>query len=215
MKMVTIGGMILPLLLGAAIQAQASVAIPTSVIDFEALAHDDADIVSHGSTYTEDGYLLTNLATEEASGWAPSFSTYGLQESNFSGSTALMNDNYPGTTRLTTQSGALFTVYSIQLTELSVESDYEGEDSITFNGLKNDGSVVSYVYDVNGVFDIETLCFTPGLFSDLLALEWETTAYNIQFDNINVSPVPVPSSILLFGTVLTALAAAGKGRKRS
>lgn len=213
MKIVQLGGMILPLLLGAALQAHATVAVPTAVIDFESLAHKDADIVGHGASYTEEGYLLRNLATEAESGWAPSFSTYGQQTNNFLGSTALINDNYPGTTRLAAQNGALFSVYSIQLTELSVESAYA--DSIIFNGIKADGTVVSFTSAINGVFDTETLYFTPGLFVDLQALEWETPAMGIQFDNINVSPVPIPSSILLFGTVLTALAAAGKRRKQS
>lgn len=64
-------------------------------LDFEALMHADDLIVDHGATYTEDGFMLTNTATEEISGFPPSLASLGTELTGFfSGSTALFNDNW-------------------------------------------------------------------------------------------------------------------------
>ena len=212
MKIVQLGGMILPLVFCAAMQANASVVIPMAVIDFESLAQDNADVNSHGAIYSEDGYRLENLATAENSGFDPSFSSYGTLAGDFSVSTSLMNDNYLGITRLSAINGSLFSMYSIDVSEISQASAYT--DTITFHGITFDGSDVYQSFGIDGVFGNETLYFDIT-FGDLVQVEWENPSNFVQFDNITASPVPVPSSILLFGTVLTALAAAGKRRKQS
>lgn len=205
MKIVQLGGMLLPLILCAAMQANATVAVP--IIDFEFLVHNDDAILDHGATYTEDGYLLENLETEQ-----PSFATYGMTASGFTGSTSLINDNVQGVTRLSAVNGSLFSIYSIDVSELT---DLNGAtDSITFYGTNFNGGTVSQTFSIDGIFGSETFSFDSN-FTDLAKVEWAQTDYFVQFDNITASPVPVPSSILLFGAVLTALAAAGKRRKQS
>ena len=60
------------------------------VIDFEALQHNDTQIVNHGSSYTEDGFTVTGR----------NLSSYGTQESRFPGSTSLFSNSIDGTITL-------------------------------------------------------------------------------------------------------------------
>lgn len=211
MKMVKMGAVVLPLVFCAAMQASAA----TTVIDFEDLSN-NAEYLEIGESYAhyvsanQSDYYLIQAAT-------PFLTVYGTQaDYGYTGSAALMNDSRYGFTTLTYTKDSvdsLFSISSIDVWEISKYSDYAS--SVTFYGVKSDNSLVQQSFAINGVFDSQTFLFGSD-FTDLVSVMWINPAESMQIDNINVSPsaVPVPSSMLLFGTVLTALAAAGKSRRK-
>ncbi|MGD9947567.1 MAG: PEP-CTERM sorting domain-containing protein [Desulfobulbus sp.] len=204
MKRVKICSLALFLICGVSMASQAA------VIDFESLAHDDADITDHGATYEEDGYIIKNLATEEVSDFPPSLATFGVQADGYTGSTALFNDNYQGVTWMTSTDSILFSLASIDLSELA---DHAGEtDTVTFYGLASSGDIVSQSFTLDGIFGMQTFSFSSD-FTNLAAAWWKQTDYFMQFDNIATSAVPEPSAFLLFGVGLVGLSAATKSRK--
>ncbi len=212
MKMVKVGGMVLPLVLCAAMQASAA----TTVIDFEELSNSTDQLVigesyAHYVSADQSEYYLVQATT-------PSLTVYGTQaDYGYTGSAALMNDNRYGFTTLSyikDDTDNLFSISSIDVWEIATASAYDNS-AVTFYGMKENGSMVEQSFAINGVFDSQTFLFGSS-FTDLVSVMWKNPAESMQIDNINVSPsaVPVPSSMLLFGTVLTALAAAGKSRRK-
>ncbi|HUU34317.1 MAG TPA: hypothetical protein VMW48_09650, partial [Vicinamibacterales bacterium] len=145
-----------------------------TVIDFEVLRHDDAEIVEHGFQYIEDGFVLDNLS-------ANPFATFGTLESRFSGSTALLNDTVNGVTRLTALGGSAFDLVSIDLTELNGSN----VANVTFTGYLAGGGTVSQTFTLDGVaFYPETFVFTG--FGNLASVEWTQEDPFHQFDNITI-----------------------------
>lgn len=190
------------LLTGVALLFGMACAAEAAVLDFESLRHDDDQIAAHGATYEEDGFRLTNTADD------PSFATFGTgMDGLFTGSTALFNDNWEGTTVLTRTDGGWFRLNSIALAELyPLEEPY----AVTFTGLLGDGSTVSQSFTLDGLFGAETFTF-DATFTNLVSVSWLQSDYFHQFDNIDASPVPEPSTLLLFGAGLLAVAA---GRRK-
>lgn len=178
-------------------------------IDFESLVHDDDAVSQIGAVYSEDGFVVENLATVESSGFDPSFATYGTAYEWFAGSTSLINDNYQGVSRFSSANGSFFSVSSIEVSELW---NHEVQELLTFIGLKVDGTTVSQTFALDGRFGFETLYF-DALFTDLVDLTWTQTEYGVQVDNINV--VPEPSTMLLFGAGLATCTAIARSRRKS
>jgi hypothetical protein len=195
---------LLTALFGFALQSHAY------LITFDSLYHNDADIVDHGATYTEGGFLLTNTATIESSGFDPSFASLGAQAYGYTGSPALFNDNWDGPTVLTRVGGGAFSLSSITLAELwpAASSEEAVPFSIEFTALKADGSAVSpLVFTLDGIVGAQTFSFTED-FQNIVSVTWIQTPYFYQFDNINVAPVPIPGALLLLGPGIAALVAA-------
>jgi len=175
------------------------------IVDFESLAHADDAIVSHGASYLENGYLFTNTATEEGSGFAPSFSTLGSQVYGYSGSTALANDNYLGQTVLARASGGTFNLSSITLATLyPMDAPDNTPTSVIFNGTLANGATVSQTFSVNGTPGTQVFSFGSD-FNNLVSAKWEQTPYAHQFDNVDVTPTPIPAAAWLLGSGLLGL----------
>ncbi|MGD9506589.1 MAG: hypothetical protein AB7W37_16910 [Syntrophobacteraceae bacterium] len=175
-----------------------------SVATFESLAHNDDLTVEAGATYEEAGLLFTNTATVDSSGFEPTFSTMGALAYGYSGSTALINDNYAGETMLTTTSRAVFSMNSISLSELYADDEDPFSFDVVFTGLLSDGSTVTATFTVDGLTGAQTFAFGSE-FSSLISLSWVDTN-GIQFDNVDASPVPIPGAIWLLGSSLAGLA---------
>lgn len=175
-----------------------------AVIDFESLAHDEG-VVEHGSSYEENGFLLVNASTYP-------FITFGQQVVDvFSGSTALVNDNDDGETILTKADGGWFQLNSIALAELYPSGD---SFSVTFTGLLYTGAAVTQTFSLDGLYGAQTFLFDDD-FTQLISVSWLNSAAYHQFDDIDVAPVPEPSTMLLFASGLLTVASARRKLKRN
>lgn len=192
--------LLFPLLAAVALQCHA-VSASAAVMDFESLAHADDQIADVGFSYSEDGFLLSNLMSD---GFP--FASYGTSSEFFSGSTALINDNDDGPTQLTRLGGGAFNLQSIDLAEL-----YGLASSVSFVGTKANGSMVSASFDLDGQVGAETFTFGAE-FTNLSSVTWSNAAYYHQFDNISVSAVPEPASIAMLMAGLGLLGAIGRRR---
>jgi hypothetical protein len=175
------------------------------VVDFESLMHNDDQIADHGASYTEGGFLFTNTATD-----APSLATLGTQfVGGFAGSTALFNDNYEGQTVLTKVGGGTFNLNSISLAELFAADVQFG---VQFNGLLANNATVSKTFTLDGILGFQDFTFGSD-FSNLVSVSWNQTPDFHQFDNVNVTPTPIPAAAWLLGSGLAGLV--GMRRRRN
>jgi hypothetical protein len=170
-----------------------------AVLDFETLGHAGDWTADAGFVYLEKGFQLDNLTANFP------FATWGSNSSFFTGSTALMNDNDAGLTRLTQAGNGAFALYSIDLAAMYPSATEDGVD-VTFTGIRTDSSTVTQTFHV---LDGAPQTFSFGSFTNLAAVSWTNDAMYHQFDNINVAAVPEPSSYALFlvGLGLMALVA--------
>lgn len=178
------------------------------VVNFESLAHNDDQIASHGASYVENGYLFTNTATVESSGFEPSFSTLGAQVYGYSGSTALINDNWAGQTVLTRVGGGTFNLTSITLSSLYPAAWPDNTPfNVLFHGTLSNGATVSETFNVSGNFGPQVFSFCSD-FTNIVSANWEQTPYAHQFDNVDVTPTtptPIPAAAWLLGSGLLGL----------
>ncbi|MDD4881997.1 MAG: PEP-CTERM sorting domain-containing protein [Gallionellaceae bacterium] len=170
------------------------------VLDFETLNHNDANLNDAGYRYEEDGFRLVN-----AGDWP--FATYGALDADFSGSTAMINDNDRGVTVLTQVGGGAFSLTSIDLAELALGA---GSYSVAFTGTTTSGSAVTQQFTLDGAHGAQTFTFDPG-FTNLTSVVWANTPGYHQFDNINVAAVPEPET---YAMMLAGLGLVGVWSRR-
>jgi hypothetical protein len=165
------------------------------------------------SSYEEQGYSLhSNFNTSYP------FGGWGTEAPNFAGSAAMYN-NY-GTTKsaLTRIDGGLFSISSIDLSEL-LKSGLA--TTINFTGYLNGDVKVSQSVTLDGVFGFQT--FLLSGFDNLKTLEWtsggSSSSLMVQFDNLQLNtadtvlapeftPVTVPDgggTLVLLGLALAGL----------
>ena len=161
-----------------------------AVLTFESLVS-AADNYSFATTYTEQGFKLDDITASGAG-----FSTWGTSSLFFSGSTALINDNSLGTTRLTQVGGGAFALNSIALVTLYPTFTPDGAD-VTFTGIKTDSTTVTQTFHVADAAVQTTFAFASG-FTNLSAVTWTNDPNFHQFDNINVAAVPEPENYAMF-----------------
>jgi hypothetical protein len=177
-----------------------------AVLTFESLASTDGNF-SVGATYTEQGFKLDDLT---AAGYG--FAAWGTSSPFYSGSTALMNNNDAGITKLTQVGGGAFQLNSVDLTVMYPGLTGDGAVAVTFTGTKLDNSTVMQSFNVN---DGAPQTFTFTGFTNLASVTWTDNATYHQFDNINVAAVPEPETYAMFlaGLGLMGFMARRRGAK--
>ena len=170
-------------LLGASAQASAT------TLTFDALSAAD-DNFAVGTSYVEQGFQFDDL-TPAAYG----FAAWGSLSPFSTGSTALINNNDGGLTRLAQVGGAAFNLVSIDLAAMYPGLTGDGAVTVTFTGTRADHSTVTQSFAVN---DGAPATFAFSGFSNLTAVTWSNDAMYHQFDNIHVAAVPEPESYAMF-----------------
>ncbi len=176
-----------------------------AIIDFESLEHSDGLNGFHGTSYTEDGFMITLIS----GGQLTTFPTNGER---FSGSTAMHNNGDGGITKLTREDGGPFDLFAIDLAEL----DGDFQVTVTFDGVLSGGGLVdqTFTFVFDGIpFGPQNFLFSPA-FKNLAEVTWVQSFPFHQFDNINASLVPLPAALPLMGTGLALLGFMGWRRKR-
>lgn len=186
-------------------------ALPSAaaLITFDSLASAD-DNFAVGSSYTEGGFVLDDITTTSSFG----FATWGTSSPFYVGSTALINDNDDGLTRLTQVGGGLFNLTSIDLAVMYPGITDDGETTVTFTGYRSDNSTVEQMFFIND--GLAQTSYLNG-FTDLTSVVWTNGAMYNQFDNISVSgsvpaAVPLPGALALFAPALGLLGFVGRRR---
>ena len=139
-------------------------------------------------SYSEAGYTFT--------GSTNNFATWGTDSTNYAGSAGLFNNTGDGITTLAADDGSLFSLNSMDLSEVYNQSSYTSTDVI-FTALFSDGTTAIYTATLDLAFGYETFDF-GGLFTNIKSVSWTQTYNYHQFDNLVInSAVPEPASILL------------------
>jgi hypothetical protein len=164
-----------------------------TVIDFQSLEHVDSGNVSHGTSYSEDGFTVALAGAQLFE-----LNTFGTLEARYTGSTAMFNNNADGVISLTKIGGGTFNLFSIDLAEL------DGSFPATVTFTDNDGDVIAFALD--GIaFGAQTFSF-DSRFLGITSVSWAQTAAFHQFDNIciderscAIASVPEPGTLALLG----------------
>lgn len=182
----------------------------SAVITFDSLWHVDSGTNTLNSPYAEDGYVFSNLGTSNAA-----FGVYGENSEHFAGTpnpdpnptfgdALLFNRASAGTTRITKQDGGTFNLLSIDLAEI-VNTEPVSIFSVTFIGELFGGGTVSHALtSSDGVFGKQNLLFTN--FTNLTHVDLvQDDRPGFQFDNVEISAIPIPAAVWLFGSGLIGL----------
>ncbi len=164
------------LLLATGLAAAASAV----TIDFQTLEVSSppgtGSLFHYGRAYVEDGFTITALPGLNSLLYrAPTGDTV-----HYAGSTALFNSGVNIGTKLEENSGAAFSLISIDISELSRNA--LGPTNVTFVGSLLGGGTVTNSFNLDRVFGLETFLFNG--FDAVTSVTWLQTAAFHQFDNI-------------------------------
>ncbi len=169
-------------------------------IDFNSLENPNDQINNVPSPYVEEKFsLAANL-----------LQSFGQANFRYAGSAGLFNGLIAGQTLLT--GPWPFDLYSIELSFLHPNGT---SPPVTFTGSLSGGGTVTQTFQPTS-FGFTQFHFNS--FIDLVSVSWlqGTSEFNAhQFDNIIVSDIPEPATMLLLGTGLVGDAGAARRRKKN
>lgn len=188
-----------------------------AVLDFDALSVSQlantnlpfpfnlADVY-HGTSYTEDGFVLTSSA-----GILPYHTLFVPDSDNIAfvdaASSYAMGSSARSITTLTAADNSAFTITTIDLARQLLLGG-----SVKFYGVKADNSgVVDQTFTYNGSWNTKTF---NSSFTNLSAVYWTqggTLNGKVQWDNIDVTAVPEPET---YAMLLAGLGLVGWARRR-
>jgi len=154
-----------------------------TVIDFESLIHEDVGYVNHGTTYSEEGFVVTAVVGN--------ILTKGTLDVSFSGSTAPYNGFQEGVTQLATDDGRAFSLTSIDIAELNGQSF-----DVLFTGYLPGGGIVTQTFKTNGGDRAPQTFVFNSSFENIISVEWthpeiDTILDTSQYDNIVVNHLEI------------------------
>ena len=169
--------------LAAATPASANVTLDFSGFGRSSLAGSSM-YTSGTGPYSESGFQLESSM----------FASWGDGNQNYAGSTALFAFFSGDSTVLSRETGGVFDLLSIDLSEGFAGS---GASSVTFTGTRSDGSQVTNSVVLDGVFGFETHTFSG--FTGLTSVEWMQGSDYHQFDNMALAftAVPLPGALAM------------------
>ena len=149
-------------------------------------------------SYTEKGFLFDSVSINGNG----AFVVEGTLSPDYQGSTALWE--IYDFTRLTQVGGGAFDLASIDLAGFIGSSGTGLNDTVNFTGTKADFSTVAQSFTTDALSGFQTFTFNSG-FTNLTEVQFSDNSI-VQFDNVNVTPVPwetdalpVVGSTVLFG----------------
>lgn len=165
--------------------------------DLEVTGGDSADVADG---YTSMGYVFHNL---DNVGLSDAFAVWATDSLFYPGSTALFNNGFGDTTRLSRIDAGAFDMLSIELCDAFLRTV---EYDIEFVGTRADASTVSNTFSITDGANLNTFLFS-GM-TNIVKLEWvQGPSFGHQFDNVTLNPtvVPEPASMAALGFGAAAL----------
>jgi len=169
-------------------------------ITFEDLATAGASTSDIADGYTSMGYLFHN---PDSAGESNAFAIWQTEHPFYPGSTALFNNGFGETTRLTRVDAGAFDMLSIDLCDAYLDPN---EYDIEFVGTRADASTVSNTFSITDGTTLNTFLFT-GM-TNIVKLEWvQGPDFVHQFDNVTLNPtvVPEPATMAALGLGAAAM----------
>ena len=184
------------LIITAAALLCVSASVDADTIDFESLMQENTGINVVGDTFESNGFVIDGVG----------LGNVGTLDSRFSGSTSLTSDAN-SVIALSRIGGGPFALESVDLAELDMSA---GIPVVTFIGFLSSGGTTAQSVELDGQMNSpETVSFDSS-FSNIVGVVWVqggTASSRHQFDNLQLSAIPEPTTAALLYIAFVAAAA--------